>query len=103
MQPLLNSESPTETQSLPAGHGAQSAAPTLGLYIPAGHAVQANADAPPLENDPGWQLPVGAVRLVPLQYLPAGHGAQTAAPTLGLYIPTLQFMHAAVVPLPAVE
>jgi hypothetical protein len=44
--------------------------------------LQSEVEAPPVENVPAGQSPVGAARAVPSQCFPAGHFVHTVWPIL---------------------
>ena len=76
-----------EGQKLPAGHSVAACIAGSGQKLPEGQAVQDGDAAPPEEQEPAEQFPVGADRPAVEQKLPAGHAAQLRWPDRGCIWP----------------
>jgi hypothetical protein len=78
---------PTTDENVPVEHEpvhAGEARPDVAPQVPAEHSVQAAVEAPPVEYEPGLQVPEQAAVSMPVDrpYVPAGHGVHAAVVAL---------------------
>ena len=79
---------PRDAQYMPTKQGKHKDCPVLFCCVPMAHALHEAATAPPVENEPAWQLPETDPSPVFAQYLPGSHSVHMAddAPP-GEYVP----------------